>query len=681
MRFLILFILFLLFSVSLGFNINLSISRSRLYAEDIFPETDLSRQARTLYNGAKFNEAINVYQEIIRNNPEDLKAYLNLAYIYKDLADYKPAIRILKEVAQHWDDLGPRKLLAQLYYLSAKPQEAINYFKPLLSSSPKDPELLFYLGLCYEGLGRFSAAEDYYRKAIKFAPNHMLAYLKLGDIYYQKQRPKDASRIYEKIISYDPSIPNVRQRLAECYVKLGKLPEAYQQYAKCIAISPDDELLREDLKQLKQKLGKDFFKQKEVSTDEQRRKKLPRVKPSISAARAYEVKVGIVKVKDSVKFKCGSDFTIIDKQSNDSLFEGGKEVIYLLAFNKENGKIQLRDQEGNMLLVDLVNPFLIKNKSEGYVISIFDIPLGEGNFWAGWYDQQYRGMIEVIPQDDHSLQLLNLVNLEEYLYGVLPSEMPANWPQQSLEAQAIAARTWALRNKTRHNHEGFNFCNTVHCQVYKGVTTETLATNKAVDDTAGIMLTVNNQLIDIFYSNNCGGFTRNGVSDSLSLDFKFPLSPLQLEDWLKGEPEAFCNLAASKSASFRWMRLYKHKELQAMLSESGVDLGEIISIIPQERSDSGHLISIAIKGVDDTQIIKGENSIRKIFGNLRSSAFKIEVKYNQQNQPEEFIFYGGGFGHARGLCQLGVKGMALKGYNYLEILRHYYPGVEIKKVY
>ncbi len=664
MRFLILFVAFFLL---LGIN------------SETNADLDLFQKGRILYQEGRFTEAIRVYQEIINNNPEDFKAYLNLAYLYKDLAEYRQATEVIREALGFFEDIRLEILLGRLYYLDGKPRQAISQLKALLSSDSKDAGLLFYLGLCYEDIGKLTDAEAFYLDAVRFKPSNVLAYLKLGNIYYQRRRYKQAAQTYQKVISLDPSITGVRPRLAECFTKLGESAEAYKQYARYVAIHPQDKLLQKKLEKIKTKLGEDFFQQKKAKTLQHRRRKSIQVEPSVFPEETPQVRVNIAGVGNLIEFKCGSDFEVIDQQSGDHLLKGIKESFYSLVFNKK-ANIQLKDYQGNVLLTDLDKPFLIKNKSENSVITIFDIPIGRGDFWANWCDQQYRGIIEVVP-DNNGFRLINSVNLEEYLYGVLPSEMPANWPKQALCTQAIAARSWAIKNKTRHSRQGFNFCNTVHCQVYKGVGAETRLTNQAVDETAGIILVSGNQPIDIFYSNNCGGYTQDGVIDAVSLDFSFPLSPLELELWLTTEPDTFCNLKEANPVNFRWARCYKREQLQAVLGLSGIDIGEPLEIIPQKRARSGHLISIKIKGTKGSRVIVGENNIRKILGNLRSSVFKIETKFNQRNLPVEFIFYGGGFGHGRGLCQSGVKGMALKGYNYLEILKHYYPDAEIKKIY
>lgn len=646
---------------------------------EINANSDLFQKARVLYNEARFDEAISVYQKIINGNPKDINAYLNLAYLYKDLAEHKQGIEVIRKALKFFKDMRLKMLLGRLYYLDGKPSQAISELRHLLPLYPEDALVLFYLGLSYEDIDKFTEADKLYSDVVRLKPDNVLAYLKLGNIYYQKQKLEAAVQSYQKTISLDPSIPEVRSRLAECFARLGEFPEAYKQYAKCLAIHPEDKRLQEGLAETKTKLGDDFFKEKKALASQRRREKSIQVEVSPNALRAPQVRVGIAKIKYSIEFKCGSPFEIIDQQNDSILLKGRKESIYSLIFDKQVG-IQLRDEQGNILIVGLDKPCLIRNKSRNSVIKIFDLSSGAGSFWAGWHDQQYRGIIEVIPGGD-GFQLINLINLEEYLYSALPSEMPASWPKQALCAQAIAARTWAKQNLARHKRAGFNFCSTVHCQVYKGAQVERQITNQAVDETAGLILVSGNKPIDIFYSNNCGGCTQAGVVDAVSLDFDFPLSPLELEVWLMGRPDTFCNLKEARSANFRWTRLYKPEQLQVMLAKSDIDIGEAIKIIPQRRAMSGHLISIKIQGTRDSRVIEGEHNIRKILGNLLSSAFKIETKFNQENQPEEFIFYGAGFGHGRGLCQAGIKGMALKGNNYRQILKHYYPDTDLKKIY
>ncbi len=641
-------------------------------------DPDSLNKVRILYNEAKFSSAIDACRELINNHPHDTEAYLNLAYIYKDLAEYDQALGLLNEALELSQDERLRMLLANIYYLNANPKRAISEFNKLISDGYNNSEILFYLGLCFEELGKLSKARSYYSQALEIEPGHVLARLKLAGVFYAQKKFEQAQENYKAVALLDPSITDVYHKLAICSVSVGKLEQAYKQYAKCVAIYPEDKVLRKELKEVKKKLGEDFFKKRAKAISAQRKKKSAQVKDSPFAKVSPQFKVGLTGIETSVGFKCGCEFEIISKESNKIIFTGAKESPYALVFDKEKG-INLEDEQGNILLAGLTEAIFIKNKIPGCVITVFNVASGIGNFWARRNDLSYRGIIEV-ALFENGLSLINLINLEEYLYGVLPSEMPSKWPEQALCAQAIAARTWAIRNEGRHKRDGFNFCSGVHCQVYKGVLTETQFTNQAVDETAGLVVFLNDQPPDIFYSSNCGGSTRDGVVDAITEDFIFPLSPLELENWLMTDPSAFCNLGGQKNVNFRWQRIYSYEQLQELLDNVNIDVGKIISVIPRERAISAHLRSIKIQGMKRDHIINGENKIRKIFGKLRSSAFKIAVKYTKKNQPGEFMLYGGGFGHARGLCQAGMKGMALDNYEYQEILRHYYPGIEIKNI-
>lgn len=669
-------------------------------AEDLFSE------AKIFYNQAKFEAAAQIYKELIKRNPADIEIYLNLAYLYKGQAQYNQAIEVLQQAAGFFRDVRIEMLLGRLHYLNGNPEAGLSYLEKLLPYSnagleqdskpalellfPDDPVLLLYLGLCYEDLGRLDDAQNYYLKTREFTPFTALASSRIGHLYQQKKQYALAAEAYQQLLAFDASIVAVRRQAAEALEKAGNLEQAFQQYARCLAISPQDELIRQSLEKVKAELGEDFEKSRRELVLQRQKRKLARVRPSKFAALSPQVRVGISQAGQAIKFKCASAFKIIDKESQNTLFKGSRDELYALALERHEGRpaekktsdvlsIRLEDSQGNILLDRLKQPFLITT-AENAVICLFDILIGEGDYWAGWSDQQYRGVIEVIPARD-GFRLVNLLNLEEYLYGVLPAEMPSDWPKEALRTQAIAARTWAIKNLNRHRQEGFNLCNTVHCQAYRGASAETPRTNQAVDDTAGLIIALNEEPAEVFYSSNCGGITRNGVADNDSLGVQFPFSPLALEEWLIRQPEAFCNLEGGRSAGFRWMRFYKRSDLQSLLAQSGIELGELRAIIPWQREASGHLASLKLQGDKKERLIEGENNIRRMLGNLRSSRFIVELKYDSENQPEEFIFYGGGFGHARGICQVGVKGMSLKGHDHRQIIEHYYPGAQIKKIY
>ena len=165
-------------------------------------------------------------------------------------------------------------------------------------------------------------------------------------------------------------------------------------------------------------------------------------------------------------------------------------------------------------------------------------------------------------------------------------------------------------------------------------------------------------------------------------DLSFPLSPIELEYWFKEPPKGvLCDIQESlKNSNFRWVRIYTASEINQMLNKIG-DIGAVYKLIVVRRQESGHINAIKVVGENSSYVLEKELNIRKTLGNLRSSMFKVEVKYDPDKKPEKFIFYGGGFGHGVGMCQSGAKAIADKGKGYKEILRHYYREVEFKKIY
>jgi SpoIID/LytB domain protein len=396
--------------------------------------------------------------------------------------------------------------------------------------------------------------------------------------------------------------------------------------------------------------------------------------------------------ENSVEFKCSGPFEIKTKHGKSSVFKGLEGENYLLA-KSADGLITISNQKQENTIID--GPVTIKPLNSNATITLFSVKLGKDNFWAGQQDRSYRGSIE-ISADRGGINAINIVNLEEYLYSVVPAEMLTNWPKEALKAQAVAARTEAMAKLGRHKEAGFDFCPEVHCQSYMGVERETEPTSQAVDETRGIIMLYQGKPIDAVYSSNCGGHTQDNIFgraehipylkatfDAIQKeDITFPLSPLELEYWLKEPPKGIlCDIPEyPKSSNFRWVRIYTAQEINEMLNKIA-DIGEVTKIIVLQRQKSGHISAVKVIGSSTSYTLKKELDIRKLLGNLRSSMFKVEIKYGPDKKPLQFIFYGGGWGHGVGMCQSGACGMANQGRNYKEILNHYFQGTEFKSIY
>jgi len=645
-------------------------------------------QANILYNNAEYLKAIKFYKKL--SDSGDIQGYLNLAVIFKDLGNYSEAIKILKKAINKGfgKDIRVLALLGRLYYLNSQIDEAIDVLRKLLEIEPDNLEANINLGLCFEEKKDYSKAQGYYQKVVSLNPNHIISHLSLASLYQRQGSIEEAVKEYQKVNLLDASIVNIQKIMAELLFKLGNFAESFKLYQRIVLREPKNKLAQARILELKDKLGKDYFEKERKKLALLREKKQILVKPYPYIKDIPYVRIGLIEKEKFIEFKCSTPFSIETKSKMNVLADGKENEIYRISKTVDNKIIITNQKKQNFIIGESI---LIRPENPQGTITIFNVLEGKEHFWMYQADRSFRGIMEVILEKE-GLKVINVVNLEEYLYSVIPSEMPSDWPKEALKAQAVASRTQALKKLGRHKEEGFDFCSQVHCQVYTGVEAETEQTRQAVDETRGIILVYEDKPIDAIYSSNCGGHTQDNIfGDKKDIPYlkgrpdmleekkiSFPLSPIDLEDWLKNPPEGI--LCDINNSNFRWVRIYSYEEMKEMLSKFK-DLGEIKKIIITKRNKSGHISEIKIIGTNNTYFLEKELEIRNTLGGLRSSMFKIEVKKDLQGHPEKFIFYGGGFGHGVGMCQQGAYGLANRGKDYKEILRHYFGKVEFKKIY
>jgi stage II sporulation protein D len=346
-----------------------------------------------------------------------------------------------------------------------------------------------------------------------------------------------------------------------------------------------------------------------------------------------------------------------------------------------NGTVQLRGTTGAQ---SLQLPITIRSASP---VSVSNVDVG---FWdANLQKQSYGGQLEVTITAGGQLELLEHIPVEDYLQGVLPSEMPYSWPLEALKAQAVAARSDVLVNlSTKHSLERYDFCNTEHCRAYRGLNQHKPQTDEALAKTRGEILVHGGSIAPALFSSNCGGWTENndtvwfgppnealrGRSDLLT-----PMAPPfdragKLHLWFSQPPEANCS---GDSTGYRWTRRFTEKELLATLRNKH-KLSSIQRIELGERGESGRLKWIRIHTGKEPVLIKKELPIRQALGGLPSAMFDLSVSGSAPNRV--FVLNGGGRGHGVGMCQHGANGMAQRGHSHTEILQHYFTDTQIEKV-
>lgn len=346
-----------------------------------------------------------------------------------------------------------------------------------------------------------------------------------------------------------------------------------------------------------------------------------------------------------------------------------------------SGTIKLKTEEGTF---SLRLPIQITSPED---IAVANVDVG---FWdEDKKHLSYGGTLELGVTAEGGLEVLEHLPVEEYLKGVLPSEMPAVWPAEALKAQAVSARSEVLVNlSTKHSLDLFDYCSNEHCRAYRGVNLHKASTNRVLEDTRGEILVQNNEIVPTVFSANCGGWTENndtvwfgppnaalrGTSD-LAKNMASPFASAKgIRDWLEGSSSAFC---AGDKTGFRWTLRYSESEIHDMIKKS-YDAGRIQQIELGERGVSGRLKWIRIHGSAETVTVKKELPIRRLFGGLPSAMFDLTVTGAAPNRRYEIR--GAGRGHGVGLCQHGAHGMALEGFTYSEILHHYFTDIRIERV-
>jgi len=608
------------------------------------------------------------------NNTKILR-YLDVALILKESGEYKKAKYVLEEaVYQHRDD-RLLKCLGRLYYLCSQPKESIQTFKKI---QKKDWLNFVYLGLSYEDVEHSDLATDSYFKSLNLKPNSV-ALIRLAKIYRSKKDYKKAIEYFLRLIELDPSIKIAYYYLGECYRKIGENKKAYKFLAKTINFYPKFKDGEYKLANVKKNLGKDYFSQKKEREEKVRRDVL--LSSYVEKKEIPIVRVGLSLNLGKISFSCGGDFLIEDK---DSSFLGKKDKFYTIKSAAQ--EIVLHDYENNKEYKRFKLPVTIESKSikgKKYPFYVLDLVYGQGDFWHKKIDRAYRGKLKLISSSE-KFTLINILSIEEYIYGVLPAEISPNISFNALAAQAVAARTLAFRNRGRHKKKGFDFCSDVHCQVYHGYSVEGYSSNRAVDDTRGEILFYNNKPIEIFYHSNCGGCLRPdafGNKDYLASgidakDRSLPDSAYNEQMWFFEPSSTFCS--KDSGSKFRWQRVYDKEDF---LIAFGFHLKDLQHVIIKNKGSCFHYTDIDIITNQGTNNIKGDLRIRNYFDHLRSSSFKVELRQSSGDYPKMLFFWGSGFGHGSGLCQQGAKTMSEEGYSYQDILNHYYPNTKLKKVY
>lgn len=345
----------------------------------------------------------------------------------------------------------------------------------------------------------------------------------------------------------------------------------------------------------------------------------------------------------------------------------------------------LYSAEKSLAIINSGNTILVKADGNELTIAISDKSFTSEYFKLGTKEQnsvikykgkKYRGLLKLLTNGS-KIYLVNELPLEDYLKGVLPLEMPIGKGDENYEAlksMAVTARTYSLSKMNKKN-KTFDVYMDTRDQVYGGVEVEKEITNKLIDETAGMILTYDDNPAQVFYSASCGGHTENSKNVFGNYDIPY------LEGVQDGD-EPYCSIMPG----FEWTEEFTSEKLISFLKNSGKIKNtnyKINDINIDSRFRSGRVNEMKFELTsdenDDEDIIISGNNIRSIIrrsngGILKSTMFDINF------DGDDIEINGKGNGHGVGLCQWGTIYLSHEGRNYKEILSHYFPGTEINPI-
>lgn len=369
--------------------------------------------------------------------------------------------------------------------------------------------------------------------------------------------------------------------------------------------------------------------------------------------------------------------------------------VHLEQLARPRGTIEARDERGTVLRNDGVLWFAPQQP--------------DGTIYVDPPGRRYFGQIYVTPDRRGALAVVNAVPEDRLLAGLVPAEMNASAPLESLKAQAVAARNQLLAKVgQRHLGDPYRLCAQTHCQVYAGAGSETARTTQAVSATRGELLVGpktdggEDALVDTVYSASCGGHTEDndkawGTRPDPLLRGHLDLLPGEraaqprfagrIDDALVGDflrrrlsPAPLCSRVRAGQASYRWSARVKAETLLGALGPAGAALGPLREVRVLERGASGRVVALLVRGAAGSKEVRTELEVRRVLGGLRSSLFVLApVKAGAALLALDVI--GGGHGHGVGMCQHGAMALGEAGANFRQILQHYYPGARLRKLY
>jgi stage II sporulation protein D len=403
------------------------------------------------------------------------------------------------------------------------------------------------------------------------------------------------------------------------------------------------------------------------------------------------MRVGITSISKprSITIRSDKPFSVMGKDGAELTLVDGKDVVFSASggIDITVDSVDMGTSTGPLRLVSVDTS------------AIFEIVSPKTRY------KLFRGTLEISGKS--GLSLVNELPIEDYVRGVLPAEVPANFHPEAQKALTVAIRTYALTSLSRHKSAGFDVCDTTDCQGFCGASRDGAWIDKLIDDTRGQVLTYQGKLVHAVYSTDCGGVTESNEGAGFGSDpwpylrsVSDAMCPAEnggkgeREKGSSGEPDERPTSNAQLPTSngegpnpqsdycsgcpnHTWTKTYTSDELGRAFSKvASSKIGKLQSVEFAEYDSSGRVRTVLVKGDKGEYRMTG-NKFRDMFG---QTVIKSTMMTLAAGEDGQYTINGRGYGHGVGLCAYGANGLGKRGMGYVDILKHYYTGVEIKAI-
>ena len=673
------------------------------WQEDIPPSpVEVYTSPEQAYYAGRIEEAIQML-----SGPEPEHGPQRLV-LYWELGENAKAAQLLEELTTDSSlaaverdelllELFITRVLSGSYEQAAAMQGVMEAAAGRMNRRPR-AEFYFYNAYVYHEMGDLYRAEEYYRQSLDINRWRAMAWYRLGTILLDSN-PAEAQEAFQNCWNQNRAFNAAILPLAQLLAGQGEWLQA-----RNLLITANDRILedgdaaaaanagayatavRETLAAVIRQIGPPgdglhFIRR--LITEE-----APKVTPAPITPGEGVMRIGLAVDRPLISVKAGGNFTVLDAETRQALYNGQAGDQFWVQWNGEDS-LSIHGENNQVLLTSSAPVVYVLNDNHdtSIVAGVVSAML--------WLNRIYRGRLEFRPEPA-GITVISIVNMGDYLYGVVPAEMPPAWPREVLRAQAIAARSYAMAYRGTYADRGFDIWNTALSQTYLGVAFEHLSTTAAVDDTRGIILEgETGEPLAAYYSANHGGHSEDSrviygyeaymqaVQDTMLPLRTFPLPPDALFRWINDAPSTYSNVPGFFFGdTYRWERWVSPDEIRRRLiqdSRVARDPGEIQKIISRGRGILGRIVELEVQGSERNVFVRG-NAIWGVLGGLRSNLFTVRYKRDRDGGIQYFVFTGAGYGHGMGMDQHAAAAMAHGGMSAEDILIHFYPRASLRRL-